>query len=352
MKRTIVIAAVLAAAGLVAATAFAATLIVQPQVPQGWFFQTVGGAGTAGGYQNGPAAPPLGTGSLHLTVGANGDDYVALRNVNYNGVLLSSLTAMSYDTYIQAHSGCVAPYLMLSVDVNGDGIFDPSGVDDALFFEPCYQNGTYSTSPPGQIILPQNGGGPNPTTVGSWQHWEAFTSAGWWSANYGGAGGPPLTTIATYVSLHPAAKIINTDACLGGVRIRAGAGAPVWNNFDGNVDNFTIGVSGSNTTYNFENGPLPIAQCSPTPTPTPAPANAAVGGVTDLQTSGSAPASFVGDAAQPGANPSLSPADVSAAQNSSGFSTGEYTEIVGAAFAALAIGGWCARRRWLRQRRS
>jgi len=329
MSRMLIVGGLLVAGLMFAVAAFAATIVVQPQVPQGWYFQTVGGT-ASGGYQNGPGSPPLGTGSLRLTVGALGDDFVALRNINYNGVPLSSLTSLSYDTYIQAHNGCVAPYLMLSVDIDGDGVFNPSGLDDALFFEPCYQNGTYITSPPGQTILPQNGGGPNPTTVGGWQHWEALTSAGWWSANYGGAGGPPLTTIAQYILDHPGAKIVNTDACLGGVRIRAGAGAPVWNNFDGNVDNFTIGVSGNNTTYNFENGPLPIATCTPPLPPTPVPVRL-VGGT----------GSFVDDstgasAAQDGTAP---------AGGSSPLSTPGVALAVGAAALIAGSAAWYARRR-------
>lgn len=266
MRRIAIVGAVSLAALLMVGTAMAAVIVVTPQGNNGWFFQTVGGT-ASGGFENGPGAPPMGTGSLELKVGANGDDFVAYRNINYSGTLLSSLTAMNYSTYISAHNGCVAPYIVLSIDINGDGIFDPTpGNDDALFFEPCYQNGTYVTDPPGQLIPPQNGGGPNPTTVGSWQYWDAYIG-GWWSANYGGAGGPPLTTLATYISLHPGAKIINTDSCLGGVRLRAGPGAPVWSNFEGNVDAFTIGVSGNNTTYDFESGPLPVATCSPAQPP-------------------------------------------------------------------------------------
>ncbi|HXG92271.1 MAG TPA: hypothetical protein VNN73_07870 [Blastocatellia bacterium] len=234
---------------------------IKPESMGSWVFQMVG-SGT-GGFETGPAV--LGTGSLELKVGGivlPNLDRTEFRNTSYNGVKLSDLSELSYDTFISSGSGCAAPYILLSVDVDGDGHFDPdNSPDDGLFFEPCYQTGQYITEPPGQTIIPQNGG---VVLHNSWQHWDAL-HGGWWSAKYGGQGGPPLTTISGYISnlatLFPdfVPTIVNTSECLGGVRVRVGPGDVVWNNFEGNVDNLKIGVNGADTLYDFEPGPAPVS---------------------------------------------------------------------------------------------
>ena len=90
----------------------------------------------------GPAPAPLGAGSALLTVGSDGDGGVQLRQPAYGGTLLADLTVLSYTTYVSAYMGCQAPYLILGLDTDGDGV-----VDDALFFEPCYQTGAYGGDP-------------------------------------------------------------------------------------------------------------------------------------------------------------------------------------------------------------
>ena len=234
----------------------------------GWALQTgtVSGLVTSSGlFDPAPGLPP-GDGSFAFTTGPNGDSFAQQRNTKYQDVLLSSITAMSYDTYVTTHHDCVAPYISLVVDLNDNHVFDP-GVDDKLFFEPCYQTGTYGTILPGggQGILPQNLPiGPDGSTVrtGEWQHWDAFIG-GWWSENDLG-GGPPLTTLTNYInrdSAHQNAKIVNSADCLGGVRLTVGAGAPTWNDFIGNVDNLTIVNGLTNRTYDFAFEALPLPEC-------------------------------------------------------------------------------------------
>jgi len=53
-------------------------------------------------------------------------------------------------------------------------------------------------------------------------------------------------------TITPGATIVNGDAGKGGVRIGAGFGAPIWNNFVGHADALTIGFAGSSATYDFE----------------------------------------------------------------------------------------------------
>jgi len=251
------------------------TIVIKPTHMDGWNFQLGIFSGTAtssAGFEIGPGAPPLPTGSAEFKTGADGDSFALLRNTNYQGVPLSQLTSLSYDTYVTAHNGCVAVYLSLLVDLNDNGVFDAG--DDRIFFEPCYQTGQYSTIPPdnpGDIPLQNGPIGPDGSTVitGNWQHWDALIG-GWWSALDvdGGPTGPPLFRIASYINrdaAHQNAKIVNATECLGGVRFSAGSGAPVWDDFEGNVDNFTIGVSGDNTTYDFEFENLPIPECGVRP---------------------------------------------------------------------------------------
>ena len=245
------------------------TVVVKPSQMDGWVFRTAhagGGTITAtAGFEVGPGTPPRGAGSAEMTTGSDGDSFAELRNVNYHGVLLSDITSMTYSTYVTARdpASSVVPYILLSVDVDGDGDFDPAGSpDDGLFFEPAYQTGGYVTAPPGQIIPVQNGG---VVPLNTWQTWDA-RNGGWWSAKYGGLGGPPLTLFSTYLTTlagmgFETPRIANSDQCLGGVRIRSGPGAGAWPNFEGNADNFTIGVGGTNTTYDFEFESLPIPPC-------------------------------------------------------------------------------------------
>ena len=240
---------------LVGGALAAGVVTVTPSNLQGWQTQT-SGTGQTVTFENGPGTPPLGTGSVELSVGPDGNGAAQLRNPNYAGTLLSDLTALSYSTYVeQFGSGGQAPYIILNIDTDGNG-----SADDQLFFEPVYQNGTY----PGDTVPNQCGANPLCVTLNQWQTWDAL-NGGWWAVS-AGTFGPPLITLDTYIAAHPNATIVNSSTGLGGVRIVAGFGAVAWDNFIGNVDAFTIGVNSDNTTYNFElqeptNVPANANQC-------------------------------------------------------------------------------------------
>jgi hypothetical protein len=221
-RRALAVLATATAALVTAASAAAATVTVTPAHMNGWAAvnDTCGGASTGSvSFVSGPATPPAGSGSAKFTVGANGDSYPTLRTDDYNGVKLSDLTALDYWTYVSSAPGSQAAYLDLYVDWNGDNV-----QDDTITFEPVY-NGT--------------------VTPNTWQHWNALTG-NWWSDAMGGP--PPFFTLSTYG--HPNATI------LGGSDenfvLAAGCGGTAWTNFVGNADKLTIGVNGSNTTYDFE----------------------------------------------------------------------------------------------------
>lgn len=215
-------------------TAEAATFVVSPGSLQDWSFDNDGTA--SGSLVSGPGTPPMGSGSLFLSVGSDGSSGAQFRNDAYDDTPLEDLTSLRYSTYVTNNVNCQAPYLVLNIDTDEDG-----DVDDLLFFEPCYQNGTYTGS-----TVPDQGD----VMLNTWQEWNAL-AGGWWTSS-DGFGGPPLTTIADYVSENPNARIVNAAGGQGGVRIVAGFGATAWDDFTGNADAFAIGVDGVENIYDFE----------------------------------------------------------------------------------------------------
>ena len=184
-------------------------------------------------FVNGPATPPLGSGSLQIALGPNGDGKAAVVYNGLAGTPLSSLTQITYSTYVQSNTSGQAPALELAIDNNGDGTRD-----DQLVFEPVYQTGNY----PGVI---QNGG---MVLLNTWQTWNGMTG-GWWAASDETAG-PSTYTLASYLAAHPTATIID-EPTLGGV-ILTGGGGNTWNNFVGFADALTIGTASRTLTFNFE----------------------------------------------------------------------------------------------------
>jgi hypothetical protein len=250
-KHSLALAVVFALALASAGAALAATIIVTPSNTDGWtaVHESCSAVPTTGSqaFVNGPGTPPAGSGSYELRTGLNPQSYETFRQKDYNGTKLSNVTSLTYWTYVQsfgANSSGQAPYIDLYVDNNNDGVRD-----DTLTFEPIYQTGTYSGD-----AVPNQGA----VTLNTWQKWDAL-HGGWWSDNAGN-GGPPLVTLAHYIADHPDARIANDSP--GGFLLSSGCGG-TWTNFVGNADALTIGVSGNNTTYDFELAAAPTgkAQC-------------------------------------------------------------------------------------------
>lgn len=224
----------LTAAGLfIGSSAFASDVVVTPANMNGWSFLTTDnngdpapGNGNTAQMVTGPATPPLGTGSAHLaTAPGQGDSSAQITTTLYNGIALSSLTSLSYNTYVTVNNGQQFPYMKISLS---DG--------NALFFEPPYQT-------PGA-------GGPSVVNQGStvmnqWQSWNALIG-GWWDNNgtlgYGGYNG--VGTLATYEAANP-------NLLIEGISLRVGYASPE-DNFNGYVDGVTIGTDAGTTTYDFE----------------------------------------------------------------------------------------------------
>ena len=245
-----VFSAAFALGGTVAARANN-TVTVTPGNSDGWQFNNADVNGSVGnnptgvgGFVLGPGTPPLGSGSAQLATGngsSGGDGAEIISNGNYSGISLSSLTALTYSTYVTQNNGSQFPYIQLEI---ATGLSNTPY--DQLFFEPPYQNGTYNN------LLPNQGN----TQLDTWQSWNALTG-GWWD-NLGNCNpGTGVKTLAACTSGFVNPTIVNTFGSVGvltgvgGLQIDTGFASPT-DQFNGYVDALTVGISGTNTTYNFE----------------------------------------------------------------------------------------------------
>ncbi len=225
----------------------AAPIVVTPGALQGWLLFNDGAATTPpNSFVNGPGTPPLGIGSFHTAVTTNNSKFVLGRSdALYNNVPLSTLTQLSYSTYLNFASTAVNWYINIYLNSTGG----PPPYDYRLDF-----------APPG-------------STTGVWQTWDAMTQPYWRlfnkSANtYTGTG-----TLATVTAGLPATTNIIQGFGGGYPSIKFGTGdsASGYVGFDANIDNITIGFSGSgSTTWDLELA-LPTPTPTPTNTPTPTP---------------------------------------------------------------------------------
>lgn len=214
----------------------------------GQLTNTPGGDGTAD-FVNGPASPPLGTGSAHLNTGSLGDQSAQMRNDAWAGTLLSALTELGYSTYGTSWNGPMIgsggqmTYLTLYIDLDGDLVYD-----DRLFFEPEYSQAGY---------MNPNNPTPQPGPVlGVWQTWNCMTGM-WYGDTFAGPG-VDARPLSWYITAHPTARIINANPTQGGIRIAAGFASPT-DVFNVYVDNFRIATSSSSAVYNFELSGFPCS---------------------------------------------------------------------------------------------
>lgn len=218
------------------------TNVVTPANPGTWFFNEYEG-GTVN-YATSPA-PLTGGGDENLKFVAG--DYPSGADAitrDFAGTKLSDIDTLTYRTYVTSFVNGQAPYLVLNVDKDADGICDTS-----LFFEPVYQNGGYAGDP-----VPDQGD----VVLNTWQTWDA-AAGGWWDIPdtdgpvYPGDPeafshfGPPIYTLDTYAAQYPNAVICN-DPTYGTFSITAGYGVAM----TGFADLLTVGTAASTTTYNFE----------------------------------------------------------------------------------------------------
>lgn len=211
-------------------TVLAATNVVD-ETNADWGFAGEGGTGS-GNFVNGPDSPPLGTGSAQFILDTTGSGLILGTQI-FAGTALDDLTTLEYSTYNSVGNNLVAPALQINIDY--DLTDSTTTWQGRLVFEPYFDNTVID---------------------GTWQTWDALAGR-WWMTGTPIVGDSvaaqqcPDTTpcdLATLLGFYPDAGV--QVGALSGVLFKAGSG---WlAGYQGNVDAFTIGVSGADTTFDFE----------------------------------------------------------------------------------------------------
>ncbi len=217
----------------------AGTVVVSPFNMHGWVFyndatDTPCTDSAVCRFVVGPTGQPAGVGSGELATPL-GTDSKALLLADYAGTRFAQITTLSYSTYRQSVDA--GNNLAISLQFNADYDLDDasSGYMGRIVFEPY-----------------QGIGGNVPQAT--WQTWDAKAGK-WWGrttvkkANADFANPCVQATPCTWTELLSAFPSIGVHATFGAVVLKAGS---TWPGFRGNADNLTIGVSGSNTTFDFE----------------------------------------------------------------------------------------------------
>ena len=204
------------------------TTVVKPSALNGWNFLVESGTTGTGDFTLGPATPPLGTGSAHLTLGG-GSDGILIGVIAYGGTKLSDITRLEYSTYEPLSSASTVEVASLQFNIDNDLTDLDTSWKGRLVFEPYYS----------ETIV-----------KGSWQTWDALTQGRWWAT------GAPMSSVCSIGTPCTWADVLTNFPNAGihtvytGVQFKAGSGWPSGSEF--HVDAFTIGISGDDTTYDFE----------------------------------------------------------------------------------------------------
>jgi hypothetical protein len=228
--RDAVTAVIAGLASIAGSAALADTFVVTPSQTYGWTFAQEGTpAGTA--FVDGPGAPPMGTGSAQLTAPLPSDGPILFK-ADYMGTKFVDITTLQYSTYRTSPANPSPLAIALQFNVDSNLADADTSFQGRLVFEP-YQSGAV-------------------VNTGAWQTWDALQGK-WW-----GSGAPiptrPFAQLCPQSNPCTWAQVLanwpngGIHAVQGAVVFKAGSG---WTGFDGNVDAFTIGVSGATDTYDF-----------------------------------------------------------------------------------------------------
>jgi len=214
---------------------------VSPSNMQGWAFKVT--SPDLAEFVTGPTTPPLGVGSAHLATGAS-TTLETLLHKSYLGTKLADIGTLNYSAFTNSSAPVLNPVLEIYVNTDNLG-------PDILAFDPHNQINQVAQS-------------------GIWQNWDTLSPTGIW-----------ITTASTVCDSKSLAQYINcagnpeitdvTNDGAKGFRFKAATG------INGYVDNFTIGILGADTTYDFEPDggatltPTNTATSTETPTKTPTP---------------------------------------------------------------------------------
>lgn len=193
----------------------------------------------------GPKRTPFGSGSHQFQIGTFAEQTEIYRTPRYDGTPLGDITRLAYSTYAKQTDGNgpdrQLPYLRLTVDSNGDGIYD-NQVDDSLFFYPSNNQDTAAN--------------PHGIVNGRWQNWNVAEGL----VNVNGDDGPSnAMTLQAYAATHQNATLINNNggaATGGSISTVVGCGSlgndDTFRNGTYNVDRVIVGKSGQDTLFDFE----------------------------------------------------------------------------------------------------
>jgi hypothetical protein len=179
----------------------------------------------------GPQVSPMGPGSAALYAGTSGTQVLLLYRWFNESAALSSLTSLTYYTFVYPVQGTCKDVNLELILSNGN----------SLVFEPCYQTGGYPTAQ-GAGTVPDQCPAPGCVMPASWQKWDAF--AGGWMVENQTQQSLQLTTVGLYATMHPGVNVT-------GVALTVGGGTP-WNGFIGYANDLSAGVGADTITFGFQ----------------------------------------------------------------------------------------------------
>jgi hypothetical protein len=246
MKKLLTAAALMSSAlmfgGVATASAANTTVTVTPAnlAPGGhWYTADTRPPGT-GTFENGPATPPLGSGSFELRTITN-PEKVQLFTDLYANTHLSSIGGIGYSTYRDpASTGFIAGTSAINIRVDLDG----NGTSDAyMVYEPYQDQGNAAVQ------------------TGVWQNWDAYNggAAKWWiNTGAGGCGQNTPCAWSTIIATFPNATVREAPNC-GPAGVKAPCPGSLGFNqgssnsgIVSNADALYVTVGGNTTTFNFE----------------------------------------------------------------------------------------------------
>ena len=205
--------------------------VVSPNNMNGWgFFDDNTFATGTGTMVVGPGTAPLGAGSARLALTASPTDRQLLTTLSYAGTRFDQITNLRFSTYRSSSDAGNNLAITLQFDTDYNLTDGNTAFQGRLVFEP------YFTAGGGNV--PQN----------TWQTWTPLSGL-WWASGAPGNTVCSQATPCTWSQVLTAFPDAGLRAGVGLLHFKAGAPAP---NFDGNVDAFTIGVGGTDRTFNFD----------------------------------------------------------------------------------------------------
>jgi hypothetical protein len=215
-------------------------VVVYPDSMRSWVFyndqtNAVCPTGSACRMVQGPASPPLGSGSAELYDSLSTDGK-ALILPDYAGTRFDQFTDLQYSTYRQTADAGNNLAISLQFNVDYDLSDAANTYQGRLVFEPYVGAG-------GNV--PQN----------TWQTWDAKAGKWWGTRSTVTRSGATVAnpcvqaTPCTWAQVLAAFPNLGVHTLYGAVVLKAGSG---WPGFRGNVDELTIAVGSSSTTFDFE----------------------------------------------------------------------------------------------------